>query len=569
MGGVWMLAPAILLLLAAPAQAQLARQTFEVNLGSAAIPGPLPFDEPFFLSAPAPDNLLQVRLWAVRETQLARANCARVQPASETDLSKVRIATANPSARIPMKLTSSWSRAGLDSLTRFELLADPLDPNRDYTFCFHLLRKPTAADSIAFSSRATSNISTALAANAGKVLTEGAMVDLLQQALIDALPPADSVVHLESPSIFEKPVHEPHELRTARLNRLITIASNYLQNASNHDQLVTALQGSEAQTANALDQVFRDPALLRLAAMGRASIPAGLDSARLLTTAMLAGRISQFRGRDAAVIAQGVHPLDGSPTPGPPRNLASATAPAALAPYLENLARTRSALRDLAALAALAAERPQVRASKPLVAELHRLGANVRTAITAVGAEMQGLLNLSASLDQRSGQVQRMVASVQSLDFARIALRSTTSGTYVARANTYISLDAGLLAAQDVDQIAPYLGVNLYLRPVNKNAPLTGCLCLGRRASLTLGITTGSIAEKDRIQDTFTGHSILTGLGFRMTDYWRVSGGLLFVRTYRDEAPAELRFGAVPSIATSLDIDIVGLLGKAGTFLFP
>jgi hypothetical protein len=617
-------AAVVLLLIGGPRQieAQLARQTFEVNLGSGAIPGPLPFDEPFFLSAAAPENLLQVRLWAVPERELERNQCPLVTPETASTSSRARApsapqAPATPTATpsqpgapaqtqpsgspaqtqvsgapaqtqpsgapvqtqplstrkaqsIPMELTSSWSRAGLDSLTRFELEAGPLRPNRDYTFCFHLLRRPSAADSTAFSARATRNIIVALEANATGVLDSNKMLDTLQAALIRALPSADSIEFLDETSIFTVPKGETETAKLQRLDRLNVLASAYLRITL---LLKAAVESEEQQVRSAelaLHAVFRNGALPQLAAVFNASVPATLDRNRLRAAALLAATISQFDQNDAALIAGGAFPLDGSPVPGTTRNVARAKQSRELRAYLDNLTRTQTLLRDITTLATLARERPGAQTGTPSRAALDALISDLGAALTEISGEMQDLVRISDLLDERAAGVQTLVTSVRTLDFARIALRSTTSDTYKARANMYIGLDAGVLGAWDVRRIVPYFGANLYFRPVNKNAPLAGCWpCLGRRVSLTLGVTAISIAEKDRIEDTFNGHSILTGVGARLTDYWRVSGGLLIVRTYDEDEPGELRLGAVPSLATSLDIDIVGLLGKVGSFLLP
>jgi hypothetical protein len=574
--------PPLLVVLAGPAQAQLARQTFEVNLGSGAIPGPLPFDEPFFLGGPASENLLEVRLWVERERDLSKENCpsvrtARVSTASEVQRSSrvttpadLRVAARDSARRgrpIPLPMASTWSRARLDSLTRFELKAGPLSPNRDYTFCFHLLRRPTSADSAAFRTLAAKNIGAALARRAAARIDSLPEVDTLQKALIDALPRADTVVFLDSVSVFQNPVGETESRRLIRLNRLVDVASAYLQWSKNHRRFLASDSARVAAARDSLEALTSDTTLVRLAALALDRIPVELDTTRLMRAAILAPRIAQLRGTDLDAVARGAHPLDGSPVPGAISDREQIATSSTLTPFVENLSRTLSVLRDLGALTALIRERRSMSAGEE--AALARLATRIEHAGLMVRAEMNSVLNLSASLDQRNAQVQELASSVGSLDFARIALRSTTSDTYKARANMYISLDAGLLRASEVDQMVPYLGVNLYLRPVNKNAPLGWCPCLGRRLSLTMGITTSSIADKDRIDDTFKGHSIFTGVGARLTDYWRVSGGLLLLRTYRDEAPVDLRFGAVPSLATSLDIDVVGLLGKAGTLLFP
>jgi hypothetical protein len=562
-GRIFMLAAAGALVHAPAAGAQLARQTFEVNLGSGAIPGPLPFDEPFFLSAPAPDNLLQVQLWAVPERRLARDGCPQVRAPDPAVKPADRDRT-----KIWLTPTSTWSRAGLDSIARFDLHAGPLSPNRDYTFCFHLLRKPSAADSAAFSTRLTRNLTAALEARAALVLTDSTLLDAVQLALVDALPPADSIVFLDPTSIFMVPRGESRDARLQRLDRVLVLASDYLQ-------FSLMRKGARAQVDDiasakaALTAVFRNPALPQLARVYNTTIPSGLDRSRLGAAALLGARISAFTPEEAAQIAKGLASLTGSPGAGRTRDISTITTSGDLRAYRDTLLQTQAALRDIASLAALASERPGADIGTPSRAALNLLIADLSTAITEITGEIDDLTGLSAVLDEGAEAVQDLVKTVRTLDFARIALRSTTSDTYKARANTYIGLDAGLLGAQDVHRVLPYFGANLYFRPVNKNAPLGWCPCLGRRVSLTLGVTAVSVAEKDRIEDTFKGHSILTGVGVRLTDYWRISGGLLVIRTYDEDEPGELRLGAVPSWATSLDIDIVGLLGKVGTALLP
>ena len=135
----------------------------------------------------------------------------------------------------------------------------------------------------------------------------------------------------------------------------------------------------------------------------------------------------------------------------------------------------------------------------------------------------------------------------------------------------HISLDAGLLRASDVEQIAPYAGVNVYFRPVNKNAPLRLCEedCWRRRLSLTVGITYTSLEEEGRVGDLFDGHSALVGVGARVTDYWRITMGALLLRSRGGDDDTELKLNATPALSTSIDIHVVGLLGKVGSTLFP
>ena len=115
----------------------------------------------------------------------------------------------------------------------------------------------------------------------------------------------------------------------------------------------------------------------------------------------------------------------------------------------------------------------------------------------------------------------------------------SSTGNFDTFSNYYISADAGLLWSSEVDQVVPYVGTNIYLRPVNKNAPLRTLGGFGhtfsRRFAFTLGLTTASVADKGSgttgktRDDLFGTQSLLVGAGLRLTDTIRVGvGGLVF-----------------------------------------
>jgi hypothetical protein len=80
----------------------------------------------------------------------------------------------------------------------------------------------------------------------------------------------------------------------------------------------------------------------------------------------------------------------------------------------------------------------------------------------------------------------------------------------------YVSVDAGLLYAGTIGIAALYLGSNIYFRPVNKDAPLTGIGSIGRRLALTVGLTVSSVADENNKtrSDLFWNQSLVLGAGF-------------------------------------------------------
>jgi hypothetical protein len=540
---------------ASQAAAQLARRTLEIDLGSGIVPGPLPFDEPFYLSSKAPETLLEVRMWNGRETVLSRESCAQRPPSTDT---------------IAVHF-SRWSRAKLDSLQNFVLDASPLAPNTDYTFCFHLIRRPSPQDSVAFMAAAIRR----LGAVVRKLVPGGfetfAVVDSLQDALIKAIPRADSVEILDSTSILlARRNNETNAQRRARLNRITDVIAPMRSAFMNQKSGLSGATSTLVEATQSLQALAGNATLRRLQVTADSLGASDQERTRLATAGLLASRLARFSDAESDRVAAGIHPLDGPVEVADAPDLEKATAETVLR-EMQNTQRTRTLLRDIRDLGGLLRERPQLLVLAGLDQNsLDALDALLDAGMTALGARLAHLEMAAGAQAEITKRVQELANSVTSIDFAKIALRSTTSLTYTARANTYFSLDAGLLGAYQVGRAVPYFGVNVYLRPVNKNAPLSLCKedCFRRRFALTFGVTASSIKEEGRVDDLFSGHSILLGAGVRLNDYLRLTVGALLLRSYGSEPERKLHVNARPALSTSLDIDIVGTMGKVAGALF-
>ena len=131
-------------------------------------------------------------------------------------------------------------------------------------------------------------------------------------------------------------------------------------------------------------------------------------------------------------------------------------------------------------------------------------------ALVAPGGAIAKAEDLTFTL---SGEAQRLADALAArekalADFASqldLAMRGiflvdgSSTGNFDTFSNYYISADAGLLWSSEVDQVVPYVGTNIYLRPVNKNAPLRTLGGFGhtfsRRFAFTLGLTAESVAD--------------------------------------------------------------------------
>ena len=134
-------------------------------------------------------------------------------------------------------------------------------------------------------------------------------------------------------------------------------------------------------------------------------------------------------------------------------------------------------------------------------------------------------------------------------------------------------MDAGFAYYFRIGTMTPYVGANIYFRPVNKDAPLSLVDSFGRRFALTFGITLNSIEQqgdggaalpagaKTRFDLLQNNRSLLLGAGFRVSQSLRLSGGALVLKE-KDPNPliSKQSVATVPYVSFSLDFDVASAL---------
>jgi len=169
---------------------------------------------------------------------------------------------------------------------------------------------------------------------------------------------------------------------------------------------------------------------------------------------------------------------------------------------------------------------------------------------------------------------------------------------FVTRGEWYIMPDVGIAdlwfsgdAFGSGNSIVPYFGVNFNLFPVNRqvhytlfnNYPKIESLGsnlktfggrLIKNMSLSVGLTTSSLKDASHFRDnTFTdlNLSLLTGVGIRISDAFRLSLGEVWVRYPRTDPliGATNKIKPVMYASFSLDVDLKKYLGAIGSKLFP
>jgi len=131
--------------------------------------------------------------------------------------------------------------------------------------------------------------------------------------------------------------------------------------------------------------------------------------------------------------------------------------------------------------------------------------------------------------------------------------------SYEIRASYYMSMDIGVAFFPALGRATPYLGTNIYLRPVNKDRPIySGDYNPLRSFSFLVGVSFVSVAKTGR-RDDLIGNTfnLLGGMGYRVTDNLRLNGGwVFFKKTNTNPLIGDEKIGVNGFFSVSFDYDI-------------
>ncbi|WP_316847122.1 hypothetical protein [Pedobacter psychrodurus] len=192
--------------------------------------------------------------------------------------------------------------------------------------------------------------------------------------------------------------------------------------------------------------------------------------------------------------------------------------------------------------------------------EFGSIKANITDALEAIGIQTENYLN---NVDKAKAATTANARKIADTFAQGIIMYMTVSGTsfnpdFVTRANTYISADLGLALIPSAGKMVPYLGTNIYFRPVNRNEKITWSSNMGKRVSLLVGLSVGSIAKPNYRDDLLANSfNLITGVGFRVASFVRFNGGYLWY-TKVNENPLNTNnsIAGKPFVSLSFDIDV-------------
>jgi len=459
----------------------------------------------------------------------------------------------------------TWRRQQGSMATTFQLTLPRLQANRYYCINFSYgppYRNPQPRELAAFRAAALTAIDLAMRPVTSPERFDLGMATRLRLALIEAIERASggAAVEVPSTSIFSR------EMDPARTTN--AFIKGFLQ----------PLLSLHENRANQI-RTFRD--FLAAARKAAGSIPRA-DYDRLIAAAD-AGASTSATDREARAALTNLRDFafGGTALPGLEEDVRDAIDatwdPTVIDSRIQRLSRTDSSLALLDSwLTALTAEQLKPAGAGGAAAR-DAVQNGVKTTRGLFGVMTKALQAVVTALTDRTQALAKAVDDLTLQLLMDVKILASTVGNFSTRHSWYISADLGLAYAPVIDEIFPYVGTNIYFRPVNKAAPLSSLGSFGqtftRRASAMIGITFGNseITETNRRAPLFNSQYLLLGGGFRMTDAIRLASGILVMKA-SDPNPLvtdRQNIEATWFISFSFDWDVRGTFTKAFGFNEP
>jgi len=159
---------------------------------------------------------------------------------------------------------------------------------------------------------------------------------------------------------------------------------------------------------------------------------------------------------------------------------------------------------------------------------------------------------------------QKMLQEIDARLREVVLVDASTLGNFLTRQRGYLGADFGFAYVYDVEQAVPYMGTNIYLVPVNKNAPLLFNQWSGtwsKRFAFSLGVTMQQF-DDPQSKSLFSTFNLLTGVGIRVTESIRLTGGAAWFRKKDEDLLGNNRdkVNFSPYLSLSLDWDVRSLI---------
>lgn len=452
---------------------------------------------------------------------------------------------------------------GEPAMRKVRFSVDPLAPKRNYCFLFTIKRGLTPAELEAFRMKAVQVVDGTLRQLYGSeesLSPEQAYEDFRQKlvATVEAVLGPGEELDPQERSYFDGKA-PLEEVRTRYQEEFNAILGQQL----NKERVVEGLPALEAAAAARLKDLKNSPVYAALVGnLSQTSTQSPL-AASLIEGKDAALELVKLSDSDAESLSLGLAPGED-----PGLRLSAAWDPTALGSRIQGLKGTRSTLAQLEGLVNSIERVPEFKQASGLtddqVQQLSGLVGAAKGAFEVTASELDALREL---LDGRATMIQDLVQQLSAHLDEEVPILGTTVADYQTRATWYISADVGLGWAPDIDEVFSYIGTNIYFRPVNKKAPLTGW---GRgqflkRFSVMVGLPYDNLDKEGQRMALIQERPLILGAGVRLNDHFRFAvGALVFKEEDPDPLVSSSDLAASPFLSFSVDWDVRSLFSRLG-----
>lgn len=200
-----------------------------------------------------------------------------------------------------------------------------------------------------------------------------------------------------------------------------------------------------------------------------------------------------------------------------------------------NIQGTLRMLNAVERLVDLVARTPLLRQASGMTgSQLNDLGADVRAVRFDLEAILTEAQEVASALRRRTANIAEYVERLELRLREMVVIAGSTDAEFETQHSWYVAADLGVGVAPRIDKVVPYVGTNIYFRPVNKSADLGDPRLEGsifwRRFSVMLGATIQDIHESGQREGLFANRGFILGGGLRLNRSIRVSAGSLLFR---------------------------------------
>ena len=197
---------------------------------------------------------------------------------------------------------------------------------------------------------------------------------------------------------------------------------------------------------------------------------------------------------------------------------------------------------------------------------------DLRTYLKTLKDDFQNNLEKYQEISKNQALIKNEISNAIHFDYvpSKVTNSSTVSASLKSRGQLRIVPDFGLIGvfkgngSVNFSDLVPYVGLQVNFRPINKNVRFKSIKnkTLWHRMSFMTGLTTTSIAIPNQREDLFGSNSLLTGLGFRLNNTLRITGGMVWFKRFSENPLSNRKtLSFSPSVGISIDVEFLEIIG--------